>query len=453
MSSIGGVGSGLDIQRLVSQLVAAERAPQAQRLSQVESTARSQLSSLGSISSVLGGLKSAAAGFSSATGIGARTVSLSSTSYLTASASSSAQTGSYSIDVISLARAAKQSSSPQTSIDTSLGSGALTLSVGGSAFTVNPGGGPITLGELRDSINSATNNTGVAATLVSADDGVRLVLTGRDTGASKNLSLSGSGDLNAFAAAFTVNAVASNAQVRVDGNLTSSATNTFASAIAGVSFTATKSETDPVATRTTLTVGRDNGAARTQVEGFVSSVNSVLSTVKVTTLFNTSTGVSSPLTGDALPRTLVSQLRNALGAAVPGQPAGFESLNSVGISFQADGSLKLDAARFDKAMNENPQAVSALFTGGNGNTGMGARISSLVDSFTGTNGVITSRNKSINDRIANVGRQVDALDLRMERVQKNYLAQFTAMEKIVAQLQGTSSFLSNQLSQLSNLNR
>jgi flagellar hook-associated protein 2 len=426
MSSIGGVGSGLDIQRLVSQLVAAERAPQAQRLSQVESTARSQLSSLGSISSVLGGLKSAAAGFSSATGIGARTVSLSSTSYLTASASSSAQTGSYSIDVISLARAAKQSSSPQTSIDTSLGSGALTLSVGGSAFTVNPGGGPITLGELRDSINSATNNTGVAATLVSADDGVRLVLTGRDT---------------------------SNAQVRVDGNLTSSATNTFASAIAGVSFTATKSETDPVATRTTLTVGRDNGAARTQVEGFVSSVNSVLSTVKVTTLFNTSTGVSSPLTGDALPRTLVSQLRNALGAAVPGQPAGFESLNSVGISFQADGSLKLDAARFDKAMNENPQAVSALFTGGNGYTGMGARISSLVDSFTGTNGVITSRNKSINDRIANVGRQVDALDLRMERVQKNYLAQFTAMEKIVAQLQGTSSFLSNQLSQLSNLNR
>jgi flagellar hook-associated protein 2 len=136
---------------------------------------------------------------------------------------------------------------------------------------------------------------------------------------------------------------------------------------------------------------------------------------------------------------------------VPGQPAGFESLNAIGISFQADGSLKLDAARFDKAMNDNPQAVSALFTGGNGNTGMGARISSLVDGFTGANGVITSRNKSINDRIASVGRQVDALDLRMERVQKTYLAQFTAMEKIVAQLQGTSSFLSSQLAQLSNL--
>ncbi len=445
MSSIGGVGSGLDIQGLVSQLVAAERAPQAQRLSRIESSARAQLSSLGNISSVLAQLKTAASAFGTASGFGARTVSLSTTTYLSATAGPQAQQGSYEIEVVSLARAGKLSSTPQATAGTSLGSGSLTLNVGSANFTVNAGGDPITLEGLRDAINNASDNAGVSASLVTTDDGVRLVLTGRGTGSAKALSISGTGDLAAFATAFTVNATAANAQVRVDGNLASSSTNTFASVIPGVSFTATKSETDPATTRTTLTVGRDDGAARKQAEAFVTAVNSVLSTVKVATLANPDTGVTSPLTGDALPRSLVSQLRNAIGASVPGQPVGFESLNSVGITFQADGSLKLDAARFDAAMNANPQAVAKLFSG-DGSTGK--RVADLVDSFTGTNGVITSRNKSINDRLNDVTRQRDALDLRMERVQRNYLAQFTAMEKIVAQLQGTSSFLANQLAQL-----
>ena len=445
MSSIGGVGSGLDIQGLVSQLVAAERAPQAQRLSRIESSARAQLSSLGNISSVLAQLKTAASAFGTASGFGARTVSLSTTTYLSATAGPQAQQGSYEIEVVSLARAGKLSSTPQATAGTSLGSGSLTLNVGSANFTVNAGGDPITLEGLRDAINNASDNAGVSASLVTTDDGVRLVLTGRETGSAKALSISGTGDLAAFATAFTVNATAANAQVRVDGNLASSSTNTFASVIPGVSFTATKSETDPATTRTTLTVGRDDGAARKQAEAFVTAVNSVLSTVKVATLANPDTGVTSPLTGDALPRSLVSQLRNAIGASVPGQPVGFESLNSVGITFQADGSLKLDAARFDAAMNANPQAVAKLFSG-DGSTGK--RVADLVDSFTGTNGVITSRNKSINDRLNDVTRQRDALDLRMERLQRNYLAQFTAMEKIVAQLQGTSSFLANQLAQL-----
>lgn len=445
MSSIGGVGSGLDIQGLVSQLVAAERAPQAQRLSRIESSARAQLSSLGNISSVLAQLKTAASAFNTASGFGARTVSLSNANYLSATAGPQAQQGSYEIEVVSLARAGKLSSTPSATASTSLGSGSLTLNVGSANFTVNAGGDPITLEGLRDAINNASDNAGVSASLVTTDDGVRLVLTGRETGSAKALSISGSGDLNAFATAFTVNATAANAQVRVDGNLASSSTNTFASVIPGVSFTATKTETDPAVTRTTLTVGRDDGAARKQAEAFVTAVNSVMSTVKVATLANPQTGVTSPLTGDALPRSLVSQLRNTIGASVPGQPVGFESLNSVGITFQADGSLKLDAARFDAAMNANPQAVAKLFSG-DGSTGK--RVTDLVDGFTGTNGVITSRNKSINDRLNDVTRQRDALDLRMERVQRNYLAQFTAMEKIVAQLQGTSSFLANQLAQL-----
>lgn len=445
MSSVGSVGSGLDIQGLVSQLVAAERAPQAQRLSRIETSARAQLSSLGNISSVLAQLKSAATAFSTASGFGARTVSLSNANYLSATAGPQAQQGSYEIEVVNLARAGKISSAAQATASTALGSGSLTLNVGTSSFTVNASGGPITLEGLRDAINNASNNAGVSASLVTTDDGVRLVLTGRETGAAKALSISGSGDLTAFAAAVTVNATAANAQVRVDGNLASSSTNTFTSVIPGVSFTATKSETDPATTRTTLTVGRDDGAARKQAEAFVTSVNSVLSTVKVATLANPQTGVTSPLTGDALPRSLVSQLRNAIGANVAGQPTGFESLNSVGITFQADGSLKLDATRFDAAMNANPQAVAKLFSG-DGSTGK--RVADLVDSFTGANGAITSRNKAINERLNSVTVQREALDRRMERVQATYLAQFTAMEKIVAQLQGTSSFLAGQLAQL-----
>ena len=176
-----GLGSGLDVSSLVSQLVAAERAPAENRLNRVQSLASAQLSSLGTISGVLSSLRSSAQCFIGSSGaFGARTTSVSASGFFSASASATAQAGAYSIEVKALATASKLASAPQLDAVTLIGDGDLTLTVGADSFTVNLTTTTGTLEGIRDAINDATDNAGVTATLVTADDGVRLILTGRE---------------------------------------------------------------------------------------------------------------------------------------------------------------------------------------------------------------------------------------------------------------------------------
>ncbi len=441
MASItsAGIGSGLDVTSLVSQLVAAERAPTATRLSTAQSKLNVQLSALGSFKGTLSGLQGKLSALMSGGSLGAVKASSANEDVFTASASDSASIGNYDIEVVSLAKASKQISGVFVGgANTSLGNGDVTINVGADAFTVTLADGTNTLADLRNAINNATDNTGVTATLINESGGTRLMLTAADTGVDHTIAVSSS------LLAFTEKQAAADAHLRVEGYDVYSASNTVTDAIDGVSISLLAADPGNTAS---LSVGADAEAATDAIKNFVKSYNDTLSVIKALTKYDSATGSAGSLNGDSTVRGAATQMRNIL-SSLNADAGAFAHLSELGISTETDGTLSIDDAKLSTALTTDRASVSRLFGGDNG---IATRLDTMLDGLIGDDGIINSRTESINSRLDDIGDQTDALNRRMVSVQARYLAQFTALDSLISQLSSTSNYLSQQLESIAAL--
>lgn len=110
MISAPGIGSGLDVNGIVSQLMAAERLPLNALFTQ-EQTYNQKLSAFGQVRSALATFQTALQGLSSASKFQTLNATVSDTKVLSASASGSATPASYQLEVLQLAQQHKVASS------------------------------------------------------------------------------------------------------------------------------------------------------------------------------------------------------------------------------------------------------------------------------------------------------------------------------------------------------
>lgn len=456
MASItsAGVGSGIDVASLVSQLVAAERQAPAARLSTAQTRAQTQLSAFGTFRSALSGLQDAAKALRD----GAVTKLAASTGDKTlveasVTAAGSAVAASYSVEVLQLAKTHKLASAAYASSSTLVGLGRLTLASGGESFTldITTDG---TLAGIRDAINGASGNPGIRAALINTADGTRMTLTAPTTGAAAAVTVSATSllGLPILPAGSGLDALsyvtgnqrlseidpAQNARIKVDGYTFESADNEFEDVIDGLRFNAAKAQ---AGTTVTVSVGQDQTAAKTAVETFVQRYNMLTATVATLGRYNAATGDAGPLLGDSTLRGLGQQVRAAVSNRYGGD---YTHLSQIGISTQADGTLKLDATKLQAALTADPAAVGALL----GKDGVGGRLAGLADPYLVSGGRIQSRQDSANLRLKDIAKQQSALDTRMSRVQARYQAQFGALDTLIAQMKTTSSYLTQQLANL-----
>ena len=445
--SAPGVGSGLDIQSLVSQLVQAERAPAESRLQREESSARAQISAFGALRSALSSLGGALRALKPATALDARRATSSDASVVTATATAGAANASYQVEVVSLASAHRLGSGPYAASTSVVGTGTLTLDSGDNTFSVDINAGNNTLAGIRDAINGAAGNTSVTASILNTAEGARLVLTARATGAANAITVTragGDGGLDALVydpgtlTSLEPKAAAADALLRVDGFNFSSSTNSVSTAVDGVTFELLAQA--PGSART-VTISRDTDAARRSVEGFLSAYNTVLGSISASTRFDAATKTASSLTGDALPRALSGEMRRTIGASVESNTA-IRTLADAGITTSVSGTLSLDAAKFNRALERYPAEVAALLTG---DDGLAARLDAVVQRMATAGGAIEGRTRGLDERLRSVADRRAALDLRMEALEARYRAQFTALDGLVAQLRTTSDFLARQL--------
>lgn len=192
--SLSGIGSGLDIKGLVSQLVQAEGAAKNNALNRRESNYQTELSALGTLKSSLSSFKDAAAKLADADDLLKVNATSSDEAMFTASASSSASAGNYAVEVLNLAKAQKLSSAGFSSASDSVGTGTMTIGSGANSFDVNIDTDNNSLAGIRDAINNAADNSSVTATIVNVDDGAggteaRLVLTAKNSGTDNQISI------------------------------------------------------------------------------------------------------------------------------------------------------------------------------------------------------------------------------------------------------------------------
>lgn len=451
--SSAGIGSGLDVASLVTQLVAAERAPAQGRLDRTQSKAQTTLSALGTFKAVLAGFQSAV---NALTGTGSSLGKLTATSskpeLFTASASNSTAAGTFGVEVINLAQAHKIATSAYASSTAVVGEGTVTIGVGSESFTVTLDSSGNTLADLRDAINEASDNQGVSATIVNESSGARLLLTARATGTDKALTVSSATTPLAPAAPLpilpqgspfvttTQVQAAEDAQFKIDGFDFTSGSNTVSNAIDGVTFTLLKEEPGTVAN---LNIASDGAASTAAVENFVKSYNVLVATVSTFSRYDPTTKTGGPLLGESSVRSAAQQLRSILGGSAGGGDPSL--LAEVGITTQKDGTLKLDSGKLAEATATNREGVKNLFAGSDG---FAKKLAPLLDGFLGSSGRIDAQTKGLQTRLDDVSDQRDALNLRMAAVERRYRAQFTALDSLLGQLQTTSNYLTQQLSNL-----
>ncbi len=445
--SAGGIGSGLDVPTLVQQLVAAERGATDNRLNSAQSQAKSQLSAFGLLQGSIDGLKTALASLRDGTPFDAFTSTSSATDILTAQASKGAVAGTYQIEVLALASAHKLRSTGFVA-GTAFGAGQLSISAGGQTITATVAANA-SLVDVRDAINTASAGKGVTASVVNADDGAHLVLSATGLGSAGALRVTRSGDASLDAFVFdpgtqtvlSEQTPATDASVKIDGLAVTSSSNRISTALPGVNIDLKSAKPGQV---NTLTIARDSSAVSKAVQSLVNSYNAAISVMRSVTRFDPATRQASALTGDALVRGAEGQLRTAVSSTLADAGLAGMKAGALGISTKIDGSLNFDASKLEATLATDPVAVQSAFSGAQG---LAARLNGVITTLTGTDGPLTSRNTSLNKRLKDIDDQRATLDRRMESLKTRYLAQFTALDSLVAKMQNTSSFLSQQLTQ------
>jgi len=474
--SVPGIGSGLDINSLVERLMAVERQPLT-ALATKKGMIESKISALGQIRSSLDALKTAAQRMTTQDKLLTLKTTVADTSIATVSTSNSATPASFSLEVEQLASAQKLSSPEFASASSSLGNaagsvtiefgtysaGIYTLNPDRAAFTVNVEADKMTPEGIRDAINQA--NKEVSASLVNSGTGVMLVLTNAKTGANQHMRLTvsdpdGNNTDNAGLSQLAYNPAASvgngknmservaaqDARVKIDGISITSRTNTLDQSIAGLTISLLKTNDD---SPTTMTTTRDDSQVKTAVNSFITAYNNLNKLVRDLTKYDATKKEAAILNGESTVRNVLSQVRGLLSRQYGS--TSLTTLSELGITTQSDGSIRLDATKFDSAFSSKRDAVVALFTQSTGGTegdGFAGTVEDLITSLTDNNGLLDARTDGLNASLKNLNSKEDQIEARLSQIEQRYRTQFVTLDRNLNSLQSLSAYLQQQLASI-----
>jgi flagellar hook-associated protein 2 len=450
-------GSSIDVRSLVSQLVAAERKPLDDQVARATSKVTTQISATSALMGALSAFQNTLNNLKTTTAFSSRTTASTDADIVTATATATAAPGRYDIEVERLASAQQISSAvPFAQGSTQVvGTGTLTLSLGATSFTVNIGSTNNTLADIRNAINSAADNPGINASIINASDGAHLVLTSTKTGAANPIQVTQSGTLSQLEyssgnqANYTQLRGAEDALVTVAGQYqATSATNVVEGVIDGVSLNLVSAEPG---TTVSVDVLFDKKAAKDKITAFVAGYNSLRGMLTRLGGYDSASKTAGPMLGDALLSGIDAEIRRTLSTPVEAAGDVVQTLASIGITTQKDGTLSVEAAKLDSALANNFDAVSRLF--GTAETGVAAKLHQQITDRLADGAGIDVRNDSLQAEQRALAKKTADIEVRMTILQQTYLKQFTALDTLLSNLQSTSSFLSQQIESMANLNK
>lgn len=440
--SSAGAGSGLDVESIISALVNAERAPIKLRLDRQEAQTTTTLSGLGALSSALSGLKTALQKLDSASDFKVRATSLSQSGYVTVTPGEAASAANFSVEVVSLATGSKlESGAIVGGSSATFGAGTLTFSADDKSFTV-PVEADDTLTEIRNKINSASNNFGVTATIISTDTGTKLILNSKITGTGNGLTVTNNNAaLDAISTNLTETQAAADGQIKINGSPVTNSSNTYTTAVADVTITAVKANT--AGETTEVTISEDKNAVKKAIEDFVKAYNTAFDEIKKLT--SNVEGAEGPLAADSSARSITNRLRTLLTSSVSGLDSSFSSLAAIGIATTRTGTIAVDSSKLDAALTNGLDDIVSLFSGENG---IAKRAIDYIDSQIGAGGALPSRTDTLNKELQRIDSQRESLALRLSKIETRLRAQYGALDALVAQFNGTSAFIAQNLANL-----
>ncbi len=387
-SSAGITTPSIDVAGIVSSLMTVEQQP-ITRLNKQITSYNAKISALGTVQSALASFQTSVQGLNSLT-FNTFSATSSNSAVVSATASSIAKPGSYSLTVSQLAQAQNLVVAGQASATTAIGSGAsttLTFDFGtisggtltngtysGASFASNGSATKSvtidssnnTLSGIRDAINAA--NIGATASIINDGSAApyRLVLTSNTTGVANSMKISVAGDSTlsgllaedpAGTQKLSQTSAASNANFTVNGIAISKASNTVGDVVPGVTLNLAGTSASAV----TLNVGPNTSAVGTAINGFVTAFNAAVKAIQSQTSYNPTTKTAGTLQGEVSLSIIQSQMAAMLTTNIGDGSSGISNLTQIGIGFQKDGTLAVDSTKLNAVLNTNYKGVANLF--------------------------------------------------------------------------------------------
>jgi flagellar hook-associated protein 2 len=441
-----GIGSGLDINSIVTSLTTAAGLAQNTQLSDRKSSLTAQVSAYGTFRSALSTLQATLKTLETPTTLAGRTATISDSKVASGSATAGAIPAQYSLQVQNLATAASLASQPVSSGTTVVGTGTLTIAVGGSSASISIDSTNNTLAGIAAAINSAPNNPGVSASILTTSAGARLVLTGTTTGAANAITVTQSGGDGGLAVLtydpthgvtkLTQTQAATDANFSINGFAATSPGNQVTSVISGV--TLNLAGTTAANTPATLTIGNDTTGAQTSIGTFVTALNGLITSIHSLTGYDPSTKTAGPLLGNATLQSFQSQLSKILDQVQSGTAGTGTSLASLGITANTQGTYNTNTTTLGNALTANLTPVGNFFGGANG---IATQLNTLINGYTQSGGLLDSINKGLQSSLTDVANQQTALNARLATYSATLTKEYNAMDRAVALLKQTQTYL------------
>lgn len=442
-----GLASGLDTASIISQLMAVEAAPQNALKTRV-ATQQSQVTALQQANTAFAALATAAKSFATGS-TWTKLTATSSSPDVSVTATSTAVPTQVAVTVDARATSAQGYLTGSTAAGQTLtlrkadGSAMQVEDSSGTLVDLTVDSGDGSPAALAAAINATTKQSGLRATVINADGGSVLMVTAVATGAASDFSITDSGG-----AAVVSGTGGADAAIKVNGQVVTSSSNTFADVLPGV--TLTLAGTAVAGSTATVSVSDDGSSRANAMNLFVGQINSLLDSIKTQTAYGTITAGQAPTGGGVLPgdpdlRELADRLTNTIF------PSGTTSLATYGLSVDRDGRLTFDQAAFTAAYTADPDAVQAAFVGPDGFSSRVATVAtSASDSYDGT---LTQTIKGRNDEIDRYNDQIAAWDERLSMKQASLEKTYSNLETMLSRLQSQQAWLSSQIDSLDSLSR
>jgi flagellar hook-associated protein 2 len=264
-------------------------------------------------------------------------------------------------------------------------------------------------------------------------DAYRLVIKSEDTGLSNKLTMTGAastalglnlGDNNILKA--------QNLEATVDGvgyNVSSNILN-----IDGLKITANKSG------ESSINISEDNTQIETQMKNFVTKYNELVASIE-----SEAQSSDSSLSDKSTMRSIINQIKDKLFGSYGS--SGDKSVFNYGIELDKYGSLSLNSAKFNSAVQNDKSGLKDLFAGSAEKKGLGTILKETLDQMTFTGGVLDTYEKAMLKRETTLNTDKTTAEKALDKKYELLSSQFASYGTIINQMESSFSGLKLMINQ------
>ena len=444
ISSVG-IGSGLDVESIVTQMIALEKQP-IKTLEAKAEVIQSKISTYGQIKSLTDDLNAAVRDLTLDRTWNTVKISSSNSTAVSATMTGAAQAASYNVEVVRLAQAQTSVSDKFDKTETMGAAGSLSFRLHGQTTSISIDVAPTdTIESVMAKINShETLSKSVAASVVADSTGkLQLMVRARDSGMSGAFTMQVTGadaDNKLGKLGFVAGGqIAQDAEIKLNGVNMLSSTNTFADIIPGLSITVSEAGKSSV-----LNLTQDKDAIKDSIQKFVDAYNALNDLLGSSTKYDQDSKVAGVLQGDSSTVSLQNALR-MLTQGVAGQAKGaFNRLADAGIQMLQGGKLSMDSTKLATALNDMDSlkqmfAVKADALGNGG--GIAVNFKAFTDELLAYEGTLNSKTDSLEDQLKRNASEVEKVETRAETVEARLRKQYSALDVKMASLGSLGSYV------------